>query len=180
MQRTKTKHIKEKVGLVTYYRLVALPFNSDPVKPSNINTQIDFNNLDIKIQEVITTLPVVKFTGRFDYGGLDKNQQFYIMTTLKDNYVIDTQGTNYAKYVCKIINIPDISNKDIETAFHSNEDIKMIRRSEYFNVIYDNISYKLEIIEEDEHTFTSVEYNGNYVMDTKLESKIIQYFNNFK
>lgn len=102
------------------------------------------------------------------------------MTTLKDNYVIDTQGTNYAKYVCKIINIPDISYKDIEAAFHSNKDIKMIRRSEYFDVIYDNISYKLEITEEDEDTFTSVEYNGNYVMDAKLESKIIEYFNNFK
>jgi hypothetical protein len=180
MQRTKTKHIKEKIGLVTYYKLMGLPFDSDPVKSSNINTQIDFNKLDLEVCKAIMALPVVKFTGRFDYGGLDKKQQFYIMTTLKDNYIIDTQGTNYAKYVCKIINIPDISHKNIEAAFHFNEDIKMIKRSEYFNVVYNNINYKLEITEEDEDTFTSVEYNGSYIMDSKLESEIIEHFNNFK
>ncbi len=109
MQRTKTKHIKEKIGLVTYYRLMGLPFDSDPIKSSSITTEIDFNKLDPAVRRVILTLPLVKFTGRFDYGGLDKKQQFYIMTTLKDNYIVDTQGTNYAKYVCRIINVPDIS-----------------------------------------------------------------------
>ena len=177
MQQTKTKYIKEKIGLVTYYRLMGLPFDSDPIKSSSINTQIDFNNLDQAVRRVIMTLPIVKFTGRFDYGGLDKRQQFYIMTTLKDNYIVDTQGTNYAKYVCRIINIPDISHKNVETVFHSTEDIKMIKRSECFDVVYENVKYKLEITEEDEGTFISVEYEGQYVMDSKLEGNIIEYFN---
>ena len=177
MQQTKTKYIKEKIGLVTYYRLMGLPFDSDPIKSSSITTQIDFNNLDQAVRMVIMTLPIVKFTGRFDYGGLDKRQQFYIMTTLKDNYIVDTQGTNYAKYVCRIINIPDISHKNVETVFHSNEDIKMIKRSECFDVVYENVKYKLEITEEDEGTFISVEYEGQYVMDSKLEGNIIEYFN---
>ena len=180
MQRTKTKHIKEKIGLVTYYRLMGLPFDSDPIKSSSITTEIDFNKLDPAVRRVILILPLVKFTGRFDYGGLDKKQQFYIMTTLKDNYIVDTQGTNYAKYVCRIINIPDISHKDVETVFHSNEDIKMIKRSECFDVIYENVKYKLEITEEDEDTFTSVEYDGTYIMDSKLESEVIKYFNEYR
>jgi hypothetical protein len=180
MQRTKTKHIKEKIGLVTYYRLMGLPFDSDPIKSSSITTEIDFNKLDSKVRKVIPTLPLVKFTGRFDYGGLDKRQQFYIMTTLKDNYIVDTQGTNYAKYVCRIINIPDISHKDVEAVFHSNEDIKMIKRSEWFKVVYKDTEYNIEITEEDEDTFISVEYNGNYVMDSRIEKEVIKYFNKFK
>ncbi len=102
------------------------------------------------------------------------------MTTLKDNYIVDTQGTNYAKYVCRIINVPDISHKDVETVFHSNEDIKMIKRSECFDVVYENVKYKLEITEEDEDTFTSVEYDGAYVMDSKLEGEVIKYFNEYR
>ena len=180
MQRTKTKHIKEKIGLVTYYRLMGLPFDSDPVKSSSITTEIDFNKLDSEVRRVILTLPLVKFTGRFDYGGLDKRQQFYIMTTLKNNYIVDTQGTNYAKYVCRIINVPNISYKYVETVFHSNEDIKMIKRSEYFKVIYEDVEYNIEITEEDEDTFTSVEYDGNYVMDSKLEAEVIRYFNEYR
>ena len=180
MQRTKTKHIKEKIGLVTYYRLMGLPFDSDPIKSSSITTEIDFNKLDLAVRRVILTLPLVKFTGRFDYGGLDKRQQFYIMTTLKDNYIIDTQGTNYAKYVCRITNLPDISHKDVETVFHSNEDIKMIKRSEWFKVVYKDVEYNIEITEEDEDTFISVEYNGNYVMDSRIEKEVIKYFNEFK
>lgn len=180
MQRTKTKHIKEKIGLVTYYRLMGLPFDSDPIKSSSITTEIDFNKLDPAVRRVILTLPLVKFTGRFDYGGLDKRQQFYIMTTLKDNYIIDTQGTNYAKYVCRITNVPDISHKDVETVFHSNEDIKMIKRSEWFKVVYKDVEYNIEITEEDEDTFISVEYNGNYVMDSRIEKEVIKYFNKFK
>ena len=180
MQRTKTKHIKEKIGLVTYYRLMGLPFDSDPIKSSSITTEIDFNKLDPAVRRVILTLPLVKFTGRFDYGGLDKRQQFYIMTTLKDNYIIDTQGTNYAKYVCRITNLPDISHKDVETVFHSNEDIKMIKRSEWFKVVYKDVEYNIEITEEDEDTFISVEYNGNYVMDSRIEKEVIKYFNEFK
>ena len=159
---------------------MGLPFDSDPIKSSSITTEIDFNKLDPAVRRVILTLPLVKFTGRFDYGGLDKRQQFYIMTTLKDNYIIDTQGTNYAKYVCRITNLPDISHKDVETVFHSNEDIKMIKRSEWFKVVYKDVEYNIEITEEDEDTFISVEYNGNYVMDSRIEKEVIKYFNEFK
>ena len=53
----------------------------------------------------------------------------------------------------------------------------MVKRSEYFKVLYEDVEYNIEITEEDEDTFTSVEYNGNYIMDSKLESEIIGYFN---
>ncbi len=80
-----------------YYRLMSLPFDSDPVSPSSITTEIDYNGLSRTLQGIIMSLPLVKFTGRFDDGGLDKDKQFYMMTTLKEHFIIDTQGVNYAR-----------------------------------------------------------------------------------
>lgn len=177
MRQIKTKHIKDRVGLETYYRLIALPSNSNVSNPSHITAIIDFKNLTEDLQDAIMSLPLVKFTGRFDSGGLDRRQQFYIMTTLKENFLIDTQGSNYARYVAKIVNLLDISHKDIEKVFQSNDDISMLRRSELFEVKYEDVVYKIEIVEEGDGTFASIEYDGNYVMDTKLESDIMEYFN---
>jgi len=154
-----------------------MEYNADPLRPSDITTEVDYNDLDDHIKLVVTQLPVVKFTGRFDYGGLDKQQQLYIMTTLKEDFIVDTQGKNYARYVCRINNLPAINHENVEKAFHHNEDIKMLRRSEVFEVSYEGEEYNIEIIEEDEGTFTSVEYDGNYLMDSKLESEILGYFN---
>ena len=180
MRQIKTRHIKERVGLETYYRLIAMPFDSNVSSPSQVTTDVDYDRLSKEVQEVIMSLPLVKFTGRFDSGGLDKRQQFYIMTTLKDNFIVDTQGSNYARYVSKIKNLPDISHKNIERVFESNEDIAMLRRIEVFEVNYDGVLYKIEIVEEGDGTFASIEYDGNYVMDTKLESEIMEYFNKYR
>jgi len=177
MQRTKTKNIKDKIGLKLYYDIMLLPYDSEPTKPSAVKSEVDFGELSEDVKTVIMDFPLVKFTGRFDYGGLDKKQQFYIMTTLKENFIVDTQGNNYARYVCRLKNLPGLDHKDVEAVFHSNEDIKMIKRSEYFKVVYNDVEYKIEITEDDEDTFTSVEYDGNYLMDSKLESEIIGYFN---
>ena len=177
MQQIKTKHIKEKLGLETYYRLLLLPFDSNVLSPKQVTTTIDFNTLTSGVQTAIMSLPLVKFTGRFDSGGLDKRQQFYIMTTLKENFVVDTQGKNYARYVSRIKNLPDISHKNIEAFFESNEDISMLRRIEVYEMEYDGVMYKIEIVEENGGTFASVEYDGNYVMDVKLEEQIMEHFN---
>ena len=180
MRRKKTKHIKERIGLENYYRLMSLPFDSDPVSPSSITTEIDYNGLSRTLQGIIMSLPLVKFTGRFDDGGLDKDKQFYMMTTLKEHFIIDTQGVNYARYVCRIIGLPDISGKRIEGTFHSNEYVKALKRTEQFQVTFDGVEYTLEIVEENDETFTSIEHNGRYIMDTKLESNIMNFFNNYR
>ena len=180
MQRTKTKYIKDRIGLKLYYDVMLFPYDSEPTKPSAVKSEIDFSKLPKDVRTIIMDFPLVKFTGRFDYGGLDKKQQFYIMTTLKENFIVDTQGNNYARYVCRLNNLPDVAHKDVETVFQSSEDIKMVKRSEYFKVLYEDVEYNIEITEEDEDTFTSVEYNGNYVMDSKLESEIIEYFNKYR
>lgn len=180
MQRKKTKHIKERIGLVNYYRLMSLPFDTNPIGPSSITTEIDYNTLSRTLQNIIMSLPLVKFTGRFDDGGLDKHKQFYLMTTLKEHFIVDTQGVNYARYVCRIIGLPDISDKDIEGTFHASEYIKMLKRTEQFEVTYENVKYILEIVEENDEAFTSIEHNGRYIMDRKLETSIINFFNNHR
>ncbi len=179
MQRKKN-NIKEIIGLENYYRLISLPFDSNPVNPTDIKTEIKFDKLSLSLQNIIMKLPLVKFTGRFDDGGLNKDKQFYLMTTLKQYFLVDTQGSNYARYVSKIVSLPDVSNKSIEKTFRSTEYIKVLKRSEQFEITFENIKYILEITEENNEAFISIEYNGNYVMDKELESNIIKFFNNYK
>ena len=103
-----------------------------------------------------------------------------MMTTLNQNFIVDTGNTNYAKYVTLIKNLPDLSNKEIEDVVHSNEYIKMVQRTERFSLEYEEVPYTLEITQEGDETFISIEHNGSFVMDSKLESDIIKYFNDHK
>ena len=132
------------------------------------------------MQRIIMSLPLVKFTGRFDDGGLDKNKQFYLMTTLKENFIVDTQGSDFARHACRIVGLPDLSDKNIEQTVVDNEHVKVIKRLQQFEVVFDEVKYTLEIVEENDETFTSIEHNGRYIMDRKLESDIMNFFNNHR
>ena len=179
MQRIKND-IKSVIGLRNYYKLLMIPCNKDVRGPSSVTHSVDYNDFNESIRDLIMSLPLVKFTGRFDQGGLNKKQRFYMMTTLNQNFIVDTGNTNYAKYVTLIKNLPDLSNKEIEDVVHSNEYIKMVQRTERFSLEYEEVPYTLEITQEGDETFISIEHNGSFVMDSKLESDIIKYFNDHK
>jgi hypothetical protein len=166
------------MGLETYYRLMLLPYTFGPIRPSDIHTEIEYKDLNAPIQEAIMSLPLVKFTGRFDDGGLDKNKQLYLMTSLKENFIVDTQGADFVRHACRIVGLPDISDKNIEQMSVDNKHVKVLKRLEQYEVTFDGVLYKLEIVEENDETFTSIEHNGRYIMDRKLESDIINFFNN--
>jgi len=102
------------------------------------------------------------------------------MTALSNVYFIDTTGTSYAKSITRIDNLPDISDITIQDRFQSSRNISLLKRSESFSITYDEIDYVIEIIEEGDGTFTSVEYDGNYLMDARLEKEILDYFNKYK
>ncbi len=171
---------KNKMTTNLYYKLVMIPCNIDIMEVSEVTSFVDYKRLDREVQREVMKLPVVKFTGNFKDGGLSSKQQFYLMTALSNVYFIDTTGTSYAKSITRIDNIPDISDITIQDRFQSSKNISLLKRSESFSITYDEIDYVIEIIEEGDGTFTSVEYDGNYLMDVRLEKEILDYFNKYK
>jgi len=107
---------------------------------------------------------------------LDSKQRLYLMSSMNDIFFVDTLKTNYAKCVTKLINVPDLSGKEVIERTDEHRSIKRIRKSESYEVTYNEVDYVIEITEEGSGTFTSIMYGDNFVMDYMLEKDILEYF----
>lgn len=172
--------IEEKFGVYTYYDVLSLPFDRNINYPNEIQSKVDFLELKPKTQKAILQLPIVQFTGDFKTGGLNKKQRLYLMSKMDDVYFIDTRFTNYANCVTQLLNIPDLSNKALVTRTDEHRKIKRIGKTERYSVIYKDVNYIIEITDETDGTFTSIEYDNKLVMDYMLEKDILEFFNNNK
>ena len=172
--------IEEKFGVYTYYDVLSLPFDRNINYPNEIQSKVDFLELKPKTQKAILELPIVQFTGDFKTGGLNKKQRLYLMSKMDDVYFIDTRFTNYANCVTQLLNIPDLSNKALVTRTDEHRKIKRIGKTERYSVIYKDVNYIIEITDETDGTFTSIEYDNKLVMDYMLEKDILEFFNNNK
>lgn len=168
--------IEERVGIYTYYDILSLPFDKGINYPNQVKSKVDFQTLREETQEAILSLPIVQFTGDFKAGGLDKKQRLYLMTTMDDIYFIDTIKTNYANCVTQLLNVPDLSDKEVIERTDEHRSIQRILKSESYRVTYNEIDYVIEITDEDNGTFTSIKYGDNFVMDYMLEKDILEYF----
>ena len=168
--------IEEKVGVYTYYDILSLPFDRDINYPHEITSKIDFLKLKEKTQDALLSLPIIQFTGDFKAGGLDKKQRLYLMGKMNEIYFIDTLQTNYAKCVSQLLNVPDLSDKEIIERSNEHKSIELLRRSEDYKITYNETDYVIEITEENNGTFTSITYDNNFVMDHMLEKDILEHF----
>ena len=168
--------IQEHFGTNTFYDILALPCDRDINHPHQIKSKVDFKRLKEDSQKAILSLPIVQYTGDFKAGGLDKKQRLYLMSSMNDIFFVDTLKTNYAKCVTKLINVPDLSGKEVIERTDEHRSIKRIRKSESYEVTYNEVDYVIEITEEGNGTFTSIMYGDNFVMDYMLERDILEYF----
>ena len=172
--------ILDNISTKSFYDLLSLPFDRDINEPKQlISPLVDFNELSDEIKSILLSLPIVQYTGDFKAGGLDKKQRLYLMSELDDTFLVDTENSNYAKCVTKLINVPDLSDKEIIfTGINKNQNklINLVKKSESYSLIYDEIDYIIEIINENDGTFTSIQYGDNFVMDTVLEKEILEFF----
>jgi len=171
-----SSQIEENVGIYTYYDILSIPFNKDIDQPYQITHTVNFKSLKEDTQNVLLSLPIIQFTGDFKAGGLDKKQRLYLMSSMNDIFFIDTLKTNYAKGVTRLINVPDLSGKEVIERTDEHKSIKQIKKSESYSVTYNEIEYIIEITEENTGTFTSITYGDNFVMDYLLEKDILEYF----
>ena len=168
--------IQEHFGTNTFYDILALPCDKDINHPHQIKSKVDFRNLKDNSKKAILSLPIVQYTGDFKAGGLDKKQRLYLMSKMDDIFFIDTLKTNYAKCVTQLLNVPDISGKEVVERTTEHKNIQRIKKSESYKVTFGEIDYIIEIAEEEEETFTSIMYGDNFVMDVTLERDILEFF----
>lgn len=171
-----SSQIEQKVGIYTYYDILSIPFNKDINHPEQVTCRVDFSKLKEETQQTLLSLPIVQFTGDFTAGGLDKEQRLYLMSKMDTVYFIDNLKTNYAKCVTQLLNVPDLSGKEVIERTDEYRSIRRILKSESYKVTYNEIDYVIEITDEDNGTFTSIKYGDNFVMDYMLEKDILEYF----
>jgi hypothetical protein len=99
---TERKIFSDTITEEQYYKLTRLDYERKPAYPEEIRSAISFNDLHESIREIVANLPVVKFQKSFYHGGLDGDQQFYLMTDEKHIFLVDTQGYDYARYVIRL------------------------------------------------------------------------------
>ena len=171
--------ILDNISQKAFYDLLSLPFDKDISNIQQITTAVNFTQLSPEIKSIMLSLPIVQYTGDFQAGGLDKKQRLYLMSQLDDIFFIDTQHTNYAQCVTKLTNVPDLSGKEITfTGINEDENkiVNLVKKSESYSLTYDEIEYIIEIVNENDGTFTSIQYGDNFVMDTVLEKEILEFF----
>lgn len=89
-----------------YETLCSQNYTRKPGIFDEVGTRRDFTSINEEIQGIIKTLPVVEVSYDQDLFDdfLDGKQQFYILKTPDDNWLVDTQGYNYARYVVRLNN----------------------------------------------------------------------------
>jgi len=71
-----------------------------------VETKRDFTSINEEIQKIIKTLPIVEVSDDQDLfeDFLDGKQQFYVLKTPNNTWLVDTQGYSYARYVVELNN----------------------------------------------------------------------------
>ena len=100
----KAKEMKEEV----WDQLIRLDYHRKVNSVYEVNTSVDFSSFDKETQKAISTFPVLLFnsqTDLMDIENLDGEQQFYILFIGGRNYLVDTQGYTYPRYIIELVNL---------------------------------------------------------------------------
>ena len=107
----KAKEMSEEI----YDELIRLDYHRKVNSVYEVNTSVDFSSFDKETQKVINMFPVLIFnpqTDLMDIENLDGEQQFYILFIGNRNYLVDTQGYTYPRYIIGLNNLKFIEEDD--------------------------------------------------------------------
>jgi hypothetical protein len=110
-----------------------------------VNTSVDFSSFDKETQKAISTFPVLLFnpdTDLMDIENLDREQQFYILFTRNRNYLIDTQGYTYPRYIIGLNNL-EFEIEDEDDIYERMEGLVRIADSKIFDEVVKSLAYEL-------------------------------------
>jgi hypothetical protein len=137
----KAKEMSEEV----YDELIRLDYHRKVNSIYEVNTSVDFSSFDKETQKVISTFPVLLFnpdTDLMDIENLDREQQFYILFTRNRNYLIDTQGYTYPRYIIGLNNL-EFEIEDEDDIYERMEGLVRIADSKIFDEVVKSLAYEL-------------------------------------
>ena len=135
----KAKEIKADV----YEKLVSLNY-ARKVNDFDESGDTHFEDLDLEIQSIIHTFPVLYVDHRndlMDIENLDGEQQFYIFQNELGFYLVDTQGYSYPRYITELFGF---SLETEDDPFEMMESLVRITDSKIFDEVVKNLDYELQ------------------------------------
>jgi hypothetical protein len=139
MKVMKAKEIKADV----YEKLVSLNY-ARKVNDFDESGDTHFEDLDLEIQSIIHTFPVLYVDHRndlMDIENLDGEQQFYIFQNELGFYLVDTQGYSYPRYITELFGF---SLETEDDPFEMMESLVRITDSKIFDEVVKNLDYELQ------------------------------------
>ncbi len=145
-----------------YDQLIRLDYHRKVNSVYEVNTSVDFSSFDKETRKVINTFPVLLFNSQTDFmdiENLDGEQQFYIFFIGGRNYLVDTQGYTYPRYVIGLNNLEFIEEDD---QYEMMEGLVRIADSKIFDEVVKSLAYELnkeDFTQEDivNYLFTKVQ-----------------------
>ena len=135
----KAKEIKEDI----YEKLVSLNY-ARKVNDFDESGDTHFEDLDLEIQNIIRTFPVLYVDHRndlMDIENLDGEQQFYIFQNELGFYLVDTQGYNYPRYITELFGFGlDVQDDPFEMM----ESLVRINDSKMFDLVAKSLAFELQ------------------------------------
>ena len=135
----KAKEIKEDI----YEKLISLNY-ARKVNDFDESGDTHFEDLDLEIQSVIRTFPVLYVDHRndlMDIENLDGEQQFYIFQNELGFYLVDTQGYNYPRYITELFGF----GLDVQDdSFEMMESLVRINDSKMFDLVAKSLAFELQ------------------------------------
>jgi hypothetical protein len=136
----KAREMKEEV----WDQLIRLDYHRKVNSVYEVNTSVDFKNLDKETRKAINTFPVLLFnsqTDLMDIENLDRDQQFYILFIGGRNYLVDTQGYTYPRYIIELKNLE--FEEDEDDIYERMEGLVRIADSKIFDEVTKSLAYEL-------------------------------------
>ena len=135
----KGKEIKADV----YEKLISLNY-ARKVNDFDESGDTHFEDLDLEIQSIIRTFPVLYVDHRndlMDIENLDGEQQFYIFQNELGFYLVDTQGYSYPRYITELFGFSlDVQDDPFEMM----ESLVRINDSKMFDLVVKSLVIELE------------------------------------
>jgi hypothetical protein len=136
----KAKEMSEEV----WDQLIRLDYHRKVNSVYEVNTSVDFKNLDKETRKTINTFPVLLFnsqTDLMDIENLDGDQQFYILFIGGRNYLVDTQGYTYPRYIIELKNLE--FEEDEDDVYERMEGLVRIADSKIFDEVTKSLAFEL-------------------------------------
>ncbi len=135
----KAKEIKEDI----YEKLISLNY-ARKVNDFDESGDTHFEDLDLEIQSIIRTFPVLYVDHRndlMDIENLDGEQQFYIFQNELGFYLVDTQGYSYPRYITELFGF---SLETEDDPFEMMESLVRINDSKMFDLVAKSLAFELQ------------------------------------